>query len=170
MHTIQTLTTRSWSWSGGPQSVKSYPNAVVSLKPTQLSKISSIPSKWTYTSTGNSVVADVSYDMFTSSTANGENEYEVMIWLAAIGGAGPISSTYGQYGATPVATTTIAGTSWKLYKGVNGQMTVFSFVAEKQVTDFNADLKTFINYLTTRQGLPSNQYLINLGAGLEPFT
>ena len=93
-----------------------------------------------------------------------------MIWLAAIGGAGPISSTYGQNGATPVATTTIAGTTWKIYKGPNGSTTVFSFVAEQQVTNFDGDLKAFFNYLTSKEGLPSSQYLTSLGAGTEPFT
>ena len=34
--------------------------------------------------------------MFTSSTATGSNEYEIMVWLAAYGGAGPISSSYGK--------------------------------------------------------------------------
>jgi len=41
---------------------------------------------WTYT--GSNVVADVSYDMFTSSKAGGSNEFEIMVWLAALGGAG----------------------------------------------------------------------------------
>lgn len=39
--------------------------------------------------TGTSIVANVAYDLFTSSTASGSAEYEIMIWLAALGGAGP---------------------------------------------------------------------------------
>lgn len=167
---VHMLIAHRWSWSGGANSVKSYANAVVSLTPTPLAKISSIPSKWSYTQTGSSVVADVSYDMFTSSSANGAHQYEIMIWLAALGGAGPISSTYGQYGATPVATTTIAGTTWKLYKGPNGSTTVFSFVAEQQVTNFSGDLISFFKFLESDQGLPSSQYLTSIGAGTEPFT
>ena len=151
--------------------MKSYPNAVVSFTPAQLAKISSIPSKWSYSTKGNSVVADVSYDMFTSSSANGQHEYEIMIWLAAIGGAGPISSTYGANGhATPVAMTTIAGSTWKLFKGPNGSTTVFSFVADNQVTNFNGDLMAFFKFLTSSQGLPSSQYVTSIGAGTEPFT
>jgi xyloglucan-specific endo-beta-1,4-glucanase len=49
-------------------------------------------SSWSWSYTGSDLVADVSYDMFTSSSAGGSNEYEIMIWLAALGGAGPISS------------------------------------------------------------------------------
>lgn len=36
----------SWSWSGGPYNVKSYPNAVLSAPAARVSAISSIPSKW----------------------------------------------------------------------------------------------------------------------------
>jgi len=35
----------------------------------------------------NGAVANVAYDIFTSSTAGSEPEYEIMIWLAAYGGA-----------------------------------------------------------------------------------
>ena len=69
-------------------------------------------------------MADVSYDMFTSSSATGSDEYEIMIWLTALGGAGPISST-----GSPIATPTIDGVGWKLYSGPNGDTTVYSFVA-----------------------------------------
>ncbi|CAI5729340.1 unnamed protein product [Peronospora farinosa] len=37
-------------------------------------------------------VADVAYDLFTSSTPRGKKENEIMIWLAAIGGALPIGA------------------------------------------------------------------------------
>lgn len=154
-----------WSWAGGSSSVKSYANAVVSLTSTQLSGISKIPSSWAWSYTGSNIVADVSYDIFTSNTKGGSNNYEIMIWLAALGGAGPISST-----GSPVATVTLAGTTWKLYKGPNGSTTVFSFVAESQQTNFSGDLKTFLQYLISNQGLPSSQYLTSIGAGTEPFT
>jgi len=110
------------------------------------------------------MVANVAYDLFTSSSASGSSEYEVMIWLAALGGAGPISSSGG-----PIATPNIAGTSWKLYEGWNGNMHVFSFVASSQVTSFSGDLKAFLSYLSSSHGLSTSQYLTSLGAGTEPF-
>jgi len=155
----------SWTWAGGSSSVKSFANAVVTMTATKLSGLTSLVSTWNWSYTGSNIVADVAYDLFLSSTASGDNEYEIMIWLAALGGAGPISAT-----GSPVATTTIAGTSWKLYKGLNGAMTVFSFVASSQVSNFSGDLMTFIKYLETSQGLPSSQYLKSIGAGTEPFT
>ncbi|KAI8634278.1 family 12 glycosyl hydrolase [Xylariaceae sp. FL1651] len=155
----------SWSWSGGSYNVKSFANAVVSLTAKQLSAIKSIPTTWTYTYTGSNLVADVAYDMFTSSSASGSSEYEIMVWLAALGGAGPISSS-----GSPIATPTIAGVSWKLYDGYNGAMHVYSFVASSQVTNFSGDLKAFLTYLNTNRGMPTSQYLTSLGAGTEPFT
>lgn len=145
--------------------VKSFANVVTNINKKALSSIKSLPSVWKWTYTGSNIVADVAYDLFTSSTANGKEENEIMIWLAALGGAGPISAT-----GSPIATVTLAGSSWKLYKGLNGQMTVYSFVAAQQVQNFNGDLMDFIKYLTSKQGLSSSQILISAGAGTEPFS
>lgn len=88
-----------------------------------------------------------------------------MIWLSALGGAGPISST-----GSAIATVTIAGKQFKLYKGPNGQMTVFSFVATSPINSWNGDLNAFLVYLRGNQGLPKNQILQSVGAGTEPFS
>jgi len=156
----------SWSWGGASNQVKSYANAVVTMSSKKkVSAISSIPTTWKWSYTGSSIVADVSYDIFTSSTATGSNEYEIMIWLGALGGAGPISST----GST-VATPTIGGASFKLYSGPNGDTTVYSFVAASETTSFSGDLKAFFTYLESSLAFPSSQYLLSIGAGTEPFT
>ncbi|KAK1622661.1 family 12 glycosyl hydrolase [Colletotrichum phormii] len=154
----------AWSWSGGQYNVKSYANAVVNVSKKALSAISSIPSTWNWSYSGTGIVANVAYDLFTSSTATGDAQYEIMIWLGSLGGAGPISAT----GST-IATPTVAGRTWNLYKGVNGQMTVFSFVAPSNVQSFSGDLKAFATYLINNQGLPSSQILQSIGAGTEPF-
>ncbi|KAH8166588.1 hypothetical protein CIB48_g1688 [Xylaria polymorpha] len=154
----------SWSWSGGNYNVKSYANVVVQTSAKQISAISTIPTNWKYSYTGSNMVANVAYDLFTSSSASGSSEYEVMVWLAALGGAGPISSS-----GSPVATPSIAGVSWKLYDGYNGNMHVFSFVASSQVTSFSGDLKAFLSYLTSNQGMSTSQFVTSIGAGTEPF-
>ncbi|KAK6505727.1 hypothetical protein TWF481_007619 [Arthrobotrys musiformis] len=157
----------SWTWQGGSTNVKSYANAALAFTPKKLSALSTIPTSWTYTySNTDNMVANVAYDIFTSSTSSGTPEYEVMIWLGAYGGAGPISST----GST-IASTYIDGVTWKLYKGTNSQLTVFSFVASNApVTSWSGDVNNFIKYLTGNQGLPSSQYLTTIEAGTEPFT
>jgi len=86
-------------------------------------------------------------------------------WLAALGGAGPISST-----GSPIATPTIDGVTWNLFSGPNGAMTVYSFVAQSQASSFSGDLLDFFTYLESSQGYPSSQYLLSIGAGTEPFT
>ncbi|OTB05584.1 glycoside hydrolase family 12 protein [Hypoxylon sp. CI-4A] len=155
----------SWSWSGGPGSVKSFANTVTEITVSQLSSVKAIPSTWKWSYAGQDIIANVAYDLFTSSSSGGSAEYEVMIWLAALGGAGPISST-----GSPIASPTISGTTWKLYDGYNGDMHVFSFVASSEVASFTGDLVDFITYLTSSQGMPSSQYLQSIGAGTEPFT
>jgi xyloglucan-specific endo-beta-1,4-glucanase len=88
-----------------------------------------------------------------------------MIWLDALGGAGPISST----GST-VATPTIGGVAWDLYSGPNGDTTVYSFVAQSAQESFSGDLLNFFSYLESNEGFSSSQYLTSIGAGTEPFT
>ncbi|KAG6955981.1 hypothetical protein JG688_00011641 [Phytophthora aleatoria] len=157
----------SYTWTGGAATeVKSYSNAALIFTPKQIKNIKTIPTKmkYSYSYSSGTFVADVSYDLFTSSTAGGSNEYEIMIWLAAYGGAGPISST-----GKAIATVTIGSNSFKLYKGPNGSTTVYSFVATKTITNFSADLLDFFTYLVKYQAFPSIQFLITLEAGTEPF-
>jgi xyloglucan-specific endo-beta-1,4-glucanase len=156
----------SWTWAGGSYNVKSYDCVALTLsKGVKLSTISSIPTTWDWSISGTSIVADVSYDMMTAASASGANEFEIMIWLAAIGGAGPISST-----GSAIATTTISGHTFKLYKGPNKDTTVYSFVAESEIKSFSGDLKPFFTYLIDNEGFPSSQYITLLEAGTEPFT
>ncbi|KAJ6080291.1 hypothetical protein N7467_010044 [Penicillium canescens] len=155
----------SWSWAGTANQVKSYANVALQFTAKKLSAVKSIKSSWKWSASNTNVVADVAYDMFLSSTANGSEEYEIMVWLAALGGAGPISST-----GSAIATVTINGVSWKLYKGPNGSMTVYSFVASSTVTNFSGDLLDFFTYLEKNQGLSSSLYLTHVQAGTEPFT
>jgi xyloglucan-specific endo-beta-1,4-glucanase len=158
----------AYSWAGASSQVKSYANAALQFTPEKISSISSIPTSLTYTYTwakGHKPVADVSFDLFTSSTSGGTNEYEIMIWLAALNGAGPISST-----GSAVATTAVGGVYFQLYKGTNGDTTVYSFVAKKTTTSFSADLMDFFTYLSDNEGFPTSQYLNVLEFGTEPFT
>ena len=110
-------------------------------------------------------MVDVAYDLWLAPTSGGTNEYEIMIWLGAYGGAGPLS-----YTGSPIATTTIGGTSYKVYYGDNGANKVYSFVASSTVQNYNGDLNDFFKYLTSKQGVPTNYYITSLQAGTEPFT
>nr|AJA40324.1 xyloglucan-specific endo-beta-D-1,4-glucanase [Penicillium oxalicum] len=156
----------SFGWTGASSSVKSFANIALKFTAKTLKSVKSINSTWKWSYSNTNIVADVSYDMFLrSSPSSSTNEYEIMVWLAALDGAGPISST-----GAPIATTSINGVQWKLYKGPNGSMTVYSFVADSTVTNFSGDLKKFFTYLINHQGLNSNLYLVDVQAGTEPFT
>ncbi|RYP70886.1 hypothetical protein DL771_005136 [Monosporascus sp. 5C6A] len=153
-----------WSWAGGQYQVKSYANAVRRMTPVRLSAVSNIPSTWSWSYTGSGMVANVAYDLFTASTPDGAPEYEIMIWLGSLGGAGPISET----GST-IATPAVSGVTWDLYYGSHSQMKVYSFVARSNQKRFDGDLMDFVNYLVDSQGLSTSQYLQSAGAGTEPF-
>jgi len=156
----------SWTWAGGQGQVKSYTNAGLNMAATQISKITSIPSVARYTYTGSSIIADVAYDLFTSSTTTGSAQFEIMIWLAALGGAGPISST-----GSPIASPVIDGVTWNLFSGPNGAMTVYSFVvSNKETTSFSGDLLAFFTYLEANNGFSSSQFLQSIQFGTEPFS
>lgn len=160
----------SWTWAqaSGSNDVISYANVEGAVNEVQLSTISSLATTWDWTySAGSDIVADVSYDLFTSATAGGTQEYEIMIWLAALGGTIPITST-----GSPVSTTTIAGISWSLYTGPNTATNteVYSFVASSTTNSFSGDLMDFFAYLQDQNLISYDQYLITVGAGTEAFT
>ncbi|KAF2771992.1 concanavalin A-like lectin/glucanase [Teratosphaeria nubilosa] len=165
---VESLTT--WSWANNKNDVKSYANAVVNFTQTQVSEIASMQSKWEWSYSGSQVTADVAFDMFTSSTKDGSREFEVMVWLAALGGAGPISLSYDAAGhAESIASTTIGGHSFAVYKGSNGAQTVFSFVPSTNITSYSGDVRDFFTYLISSQSFDGSQYLVSVGAGTEAF-
>lgn len=81
--------------------------------------------------------------------------------LHRYGGIWPIteSST-----GDPVATVDLAGHSWDLYTGWNGDMRVYSFLPEgdAMISSFNADVKVFFDYLETEYDFPvEDQYMLS---------
>ncbi|THH20040.1 hypothetical protein EW146_g1226 [Bondarzewia mesenterica] len=161
--------TTAYTWVGGDFQVKSFTN----LDPRQglgkqISAISSIPTTWhwTYSSASSDLVADVSYDLWLSNVGNSSgasstSTFEIMVWLSTRGGAGPAGSQ--------ISTASINGTTWKLFKGTVSTWTVFSFVAPTEITSFDSNFKPFLTFLTTNQGVPTSQFLVQAQAGTEPF-
>jgi len=100
----------TWSWSGGPTSVKSYTNVQSSFTQKQLSAYTSIPVAWTWAYTGTNLSCNgepilvpqdmmidtesspVALDTFVGATASGSNTFEVMVWLGLFGGVSPLSA------------------------------------------------------------------------------
>lgn len=84
---------RRWSWEGPENRVKGYPNVVMSTDAQKLSEVKSITTTWAWSYDGADLVSNVAYDLFTSSAADGEREFEIMVWLDKRGGIGPLSLT-----------------------------------------------------------------------------
>ena len=72
-----------WSWSGGDNNVKSYPNAGLDVTPEIVSNINTIPTNADWSLTGDGLNCDVSYDLFTAADPSHDTysgDYELMIW------------------------------------------------------------------------------------------
>ncbi|KIY42995.1 glycoside hydrolase family 12 protein [Fistulina hepatica ATCC 64428] len=160
----------TWTWTGGT-GVKAYTNVALNSGLNQkLSAISSIPTSWSWSqSITSSSVADVAYDLFTSSSSGGSNEYEIMIWLSNTN-SGPISYTYSSSGdAEPIASSiSIGGYTWDLYYGSNGSNYVYSFLVQSgTITSFSSDIMDFFDYLVDYEDFSTSQYLTTVEAGTE---
>ncbi|KAL4249366.1 glycosyl hydrolase 12 (cellulase H) family protein [Abortiporus biennis] len=161
----------AWTWANGPNNVKSYANVIHNTaKGVQLKNIKSAPTNWVwkYNSESQGIRADVSFDIWTGVPQSGNpatsaSSYEIMIWLSGLGGIQPVGSQI-------LSNVQIAGHSWNLWKGPNANWQVLSFVsASGDITNFNADLNAFFQYLVQNQGVSSSQYLQAIQTGTEPF-
>ncbi|RDX48755.1 concanavalin A-like lectin/glucanase [Lentinus brumalis] len=179
-----------YTWANSPNNVKSYPNVYHNTaKGMQLRDIVSAPTswQWRYQSASNDLAADVSYDIWFGVPQSGDpaspaSSYEIMIWLSDRGGyvtgydwQTPHILTdvrrVGGIGSTIVQNLQIAGHTWNLKHGPNSNWDVFSFItAEGDITNFNADLNDFFQYLIDKQGVAESQYIQAIQTGTEPFT
>lgn len=80
--------------------------------PTKITRDDQSTWEWSYDITS-TAVADVAYDLFTSTSPNGDNINEIMVWLANIN-AGPISAVFNAEGqAVPaISNVEIEGNTW----------------------------------------------------------
>lgn len=70
--------------------------------------------------------------------------------LARYGGIYPIGTLFGKV--------ELAGRTWDLYTGYNGQMRVYSFLPPSgDIRDFSCDIKDFYNYLEKAHAFPAKE-------------
>ncbi|MFF7966496.1 glycoside hydrolase [Streptomyces sp. NPDC007903] len=130
--------------------------------PKRISTIGSVPSSIAYQYVGGAVY-DAAYDIWLDPTPkrDGVNKTEIMIWLNRTGPIQPIGSQTG--------TVSLAGRTWNVWRGSNGQNDVISYVAPSSLTGLNFNVKEFINH-TVSQGLATpDWYLTSVQAGFEPW-
>jgi hypothetical protein len=131
--------------------------------PAQISKITSAPSSIsdTYPASG---TYDASYDIWLNATTDvsGVQDTEIMIWLNHTGSINPVGSATG--------TATIAGHSWTVWTGNNGQNNVVSYV-QAGLSSLSFDVKAFISDTLGRGSTygTTSWYLTSIQAGFEPW-
>ncbi|NEB93984.1 glycoside hydrolase [Streptomyces bauhiniae] len=130
--------------------------------PKRIGSIGSVPSSIAYQYVGGAVY-DAAYDIWLDPTpkTDGVNKTEIMIWLDRTGPIQPIGTVTG--------TVSLAGQTWDVWRGSNGQNDVISYVAPSSLTGLNFDIKEFIDH-TVSQGLATpDWYLTSVQAGFEPW-
>jgi xyloglucan-specific endo-beta-1,4-glucanase len=141
-----------WTWSGNEDMVKAYPYAGRTLSDKKLVKdISAIPSRADWGYSGDSIRANVAYDMFTSADASHDTssgEYEIMIWLSNKANLWPVG--------TAGDVVEVADKKWTLWDGYNGDMHVYTFVATSDQNSVDFDLKSFFDHLSDKKGFPAD--------------
>ena len=91
-----------------------------------------------------------------------------MVWIGYFGSDYPLSDN--GYPPTPIATPTIGNTAFNLIYGHNGNVAVYSFVAQNYLTtNYNGDLLAFYKYLEANYAVSSSLYLQSIQAGTEVF-
>ncbi|MFF5171478.1 cellulose binding domain-containing protein [Micromonospora sp. NPDC000089] len=130
--------------------------------PLQVKSISSAPGSINYTYVSGATY-DAAYDIWLDPTPkkDGVNQMEIMIWLNRQGPIQPIGA--------PVGNTTLAGRSWEVWRGSNGQNNVISYVAPSPIASLSFDAMEFINDTKNRGAITADWYLTSIQAGFEPW-
>jgi len=131
--------------------------------PMQISQISSANTSTsvTYPSSG---TYDAAYDIWFNADTNvsGVQDTEIMIWLHHTGSIQPVGSSTG--------TANIAGRTWTVWTGNNGQNNVVSYVGSG-ITSISFNAKDFILDAISRgsQYGTTSWYLTSMQMGFEPW-
>jgi hypothetical protein len=166
----------NWPSGANNNNVKAYPSTVLGWHwgwhfqntglPVQLSANRNVNSNYAYSvNFGSGGVGNVAYDIWlhTQSNPNLENPSdEIMIWVNASGGAGPISQQ------TVISNISIGGSTWNLHRGNIG-WNVWSFVRTSNSGSGSINVKNFTDYLRANQGMSSAKYLTSVEFGSEIF-
>ena len=131
--------------------------------PRQISQISTANTSVNLTLTSSGTY-DAAYDIWLNADTNvsGVQDTEIMIWLHYQGSIQPVGSQVG--------TVSLAGRSWQVWVGNNGQNNVVSY-RTTGATSFNADAMVFVRDAITRGSNfgTTAWYLTSMQMGFEPW-
>jgi chitodextrinase len=133
--------------------------------PRQISTIGSAPTSISY-SYPSSGTYNASFDIWLDATNNDPDaqDTEIMIWFNRQGSIQPIGSATGS--------ANLAGRSWQVWTGNNGQNNVVSYLFQgSPIGSLNFDLMAFVNDTLGRgsQYGNNNWYLTSVQGGFEPW-
>jgi hypothetical protein len=113
----------------------------------------------------NSGTYDAAYDIWLNADTNvsGVQDTEIMVWLHHTGTIQPVGSNTG-------TSVNIAGRSWQVWTGNNGQNNVVSYV-QSGITSLSFNVMDFVRDTLNRgsQYGTTNWYLTSIQAGFEPW-
>jgi hypothetical protein len=157
--------------SGAPVS---YPAIYLGCHYGNCSPNSPLPAQISSFSTANSTISDTypgggtwdaAYDIWLNADTNvtGVQDTEIMIWLNHQGSIQPIGS--------PTGSASLAGHSWTVWTGNNGQNNVVSYVASSAISSLSFNVRDFITDTLGRgsQYGTTSWYLTSIQAGFEPW-
>jgi hypothetical protein len=108
---------------------------------------------------------DAAYDIWLNADTNvtGVQDTEIMIWLNHQGSIQPVGSQSGS--------ANLAGRSWTVWTGNNGQNNVVSYVSGSAITSFSFNVRDFITDTLGRGSQYGNTswFLTSVQAGFEPW-
>jgi len=129
--------------------------------PVQAATMPAVPSHWEVTPSPSGAY-DIAYDLWfnkTPTTSGQPNGAELMIWLDHRGDVQPAGSQ--------IATVTIAGAPWDVWKGSMSGWTYIAYVRQTPATSVDLDLRAFTQDAVTRGAVDPASYLIDIEAGFE---
>ncbi len=179
----------NWSWpyqgNNNDYEVKSYPSIVRGWNfgssasspgpytansgfPVLVSSNYSVPTTWSYSTSGTSST-DISYDLFFSPSSDpGAPAYEMMVWVNTTKDK-VTPQPAGSIAASNITLGGISGTV-TVWTGNTGSWPITSFVLNSPTTNVSMNLQPFIYYLAYTTGsLPKTDYLLGVMAGTEVF-
>jgi len=119
----------------GSTEVKAYAHVAYTVNKA-ISAIKKLSSSVGYTVPSEGVF-NAAYDIWADS-----NKYEIMVWLGAYGGAGPLGAS--------VEKATVGGHTWDVHKGTNGANDVFSFIISSNIKSGSVDILAILEWIKTK--------------------
>ncbi|KAG2219782.1 hypothetical protein INT45_008873 [Circinella minor] len=157
----------TWSWSGEEKKIKSFANAAYHFEPKVISDIKSILINWNWSTGGVVKKSNVALELYTyASPEDSEKDYDykISIWLGKTGSTKPLGNRLD----SPIFSTG-DGNEYQIYIGYNGVQNVVTFVATKQVKEFDGDAFSFIRHLIDTDHFPDSQVLGAIRGGITAY-